>query len=89
MNKQREAALKTALGAVAAMPRPSVGNKIEDVAINLSTIVPTLQMCIETLPQDGRVGEVPEVLALCRNYLADQQQILEQIVEKSVGEARL
>ncbi len=54
---------------------------IEMVAINILTVVATLQMAIEGLPQDGRVGDIPDVLALCRNHLSDQKQKLEQIAE--------
>ena len=59
---------------------------VETVAINIETVVATLQMAIERLPQDGRVGDIPDVLALCRNHLSDQQQKLEEIVKG--GEAR-
>ncbi len=54
---------------------------IETVAINIETVVATLQMAIEGLPNDGRVGDIPDVLALCRNHLSDQQRELEQIAE--------
>ncbi len=54
---------------------------IETVAIRIETVVATLQMAIEGLPQDGQVGDIPDVLALCRNHLSDQQQELEDIVE--------
>ena len=54
---------------------------VETVAINIGTVVATLQMAIEGLPQDGRVGDMPDVLALCRNYLSDQQRELEEIAE--------
>ncbi len=54
---------------------------VETVAINIETVVATLQMAIEGLPNDGRVGDIPDVLALCRNHLSDQQRKLEQIAE--------
>ncbi len=54
---------------------------IETIAINIETVVATLQMAIEGLPNDGRVGDIPDVLALCRNHLSDQQRELEQIAE--------
>ena len=53
---------------------------VEMVAINIETVVATLQMVIEGLPSDGQyVGYIPDVLALCRNHLSDQQRKLEQI----------
>ncbi len=55
---------------------------VESVAISIGTVVATLQMAIECLPQDGRyVGEIPDVLALCRDHLLGQQRELEQIAE--------
>ncbi len=54
---------------------------VETVAINIETVVATLQMVTERLPSDGRVGDIPEVLALCMNHLSDQQRELEQIAE--------
>ncbi len=54
---------------------------IETIAINIETVVSTLQMAIEGLPNDGRVGDIPDVLALCRNHLSDQKRELEQISE--------
>ena len=54
---------------------------IETIAINIETVVATLQMAIEGLPNDGRVGDIPDVLALCRNHLSDQQRELEQVAE--------
>ncbi len=54
---------------------------VETVAINIETVIATLQMAIEGLPNDGRVGDIPDVLALCRNHLSDQQRELEQISE--------
>ena len=54
---------------------------VENVAINISTVVATLQMAIEGLPNDGRIGDIPDVLALCRNHLSDQQRKLEQIAQ--------
>ncbi len=54
---------------------------IETVAIRIETVLATLQMATERLPNDGRVGEVPEVLALCMNHLSDQKRELEQIAE--------
>ncbi len=58
---------------------------VETVAINIETVVATLQMAIEGLPNDGRVGDIPDVLALCRNHLSDQQRELEQIAEGLKG----
>ena len=58
---------------------------VETVAINIETVVATLQMAIERLPNDGRVGDIPDVLALCRNHLSDQQRELEQIAEGLKG----
>ena len=54
---------------------------VETVAINIETVIATLQMAIEGLPNDGRVGDIPDVLALCRNHLSDQKRKLEQIAE--------
>ena len=54
---------------------------VETVAIKIETVVATLQLAIERLPTDGRVGDIPDVLALCMNHLSDQQRELEQIVE--------
>ena len=54
---------------------------VETVAIRLQTVVATLQMAIEGLPQDGQVGEIPEVLGLCRDSLSERISDLEQIVE--------
>ena len=54
---------------------------IENVAIRIETVVATLQMAIERLPNDGRVGDVPEVLCLCMNHLSDQKQELYLIFE--------
>ena len=54
---------------------------VETIAINIETVIATLQMAIEGLPNDGRVGDIPDVLALCRNHLSDQQRELERIVE--------
>ncbi len=54
---------------------------VETVAINIETVIATLQMAIEGLPSDGRVGDIPDVLALCRNHLSDQQRELEQVAE--------
>ena len=55
--------------------------EVETVAIRLQTVVATLQMAIEGLPQDGQVGEIPEVLGLCRDSLSERITDLEQIVE--------
>ena len=54
---------------------------VETIAIKLETVVSTLQMAIEGLPQDGRVGEIPDVLALCRDSLSERQCELEEIAE--------
>ncbi len=54
---------------------------VEMVAVNIETVVATLQMAIEGLPNDGRIGDIPDVLALCRNHLSDQQRKLEQIAQ--------
>ncbi len=54
---------------------------VEMVAVNIETVVATLQMAIEGLPNDGRIGDIPDVLALCRNHLSDQQRKLEQIAK--------
>ena len=55
---------------------------VETIAIRLGTVVATLQMAIEGLPQDGQVvGEIPEVLGLCRDSLSERISDLEQIVE--------
>ena len=54
---------------------------IETVAINIETVVSTLQMVIEDMPSDGRSGQWPDVLALCRNHLSDQKRELEEIAE--------
>ena len=54
---------------------------VETVAIRIQTVVATLQMVLEGLPQDGRVRDIPDVLALCMNHLSDQQHELEQIAE--------
>ncbi len=54
---------------------------IETVALRIQTVGATLQMALEGLPQDGRVGDIPDVLALCRNHLSDQKRELEQIAE--------
>ena len=54
---------------------------VETVAINIETVISTLQMAIEVLPNDGRVGDIPDVLALCRNHLSDQKRMLEEIAE--------
>ena len=57
--------------------------EVETVAIRIHTVVATLQMTIERLPQDGQVvGEIPEVLGLCRDSLSDRIGELEQIVER-------
>ena len=54
---------------------------VETSAINIETVISTLQMAIEGLPNDGRVGNIPDVLALCRNHLSDQKRELEQIAK--------
>ena len=54
---------------------------VETIAINIETVISTLQMAIEGLPNDGRVGNIPDVLALCRNHLSDQKRELEQIAK--------
>ncbi len=54
---------------------------IEGVAIRIETVIATLQMTIEGLPNDGRVGDIPDVLALCRDHLSNQKRELEQIAE--------
>ena len=54
---------------------------IETVAFRIQTVGATLQLALEGLPQDGRVGDIPDVLALCMNHLSDQQRELEEIVE--------
>ena len=54
---------------------------VETIAIRIQTVVATLQMAIEGLPQDGQVGEIPEVLGLCRDSLSERITDLEQIVE--------
>ncbi len=54
---------------------------VENIAINIETVISTLQMAIEGLPNDGRVGDIPDVLALCRNHLSDQKRELERIAE--------
>ena len=51
---------------------------VETVAIRLQTVVATLQMVIEGLPQGG---EVLDVLGLCRDCLSDQKMELEKIAE--------
>ncbi len=54
---------------------------VETVAINIETVISTLQMVIEDMPQNGQAGQWPDVLALCRNHLSDQKRELEQIAE--------
>ena len=54
---------------------------IETVAIRIETVVSTLQMVIEEIPSDGKAGQVPDVLCLCRDFLSDQKRELEQIAE--------
>ena len=54
---------------------------VETVAIRIQTVVATLQMALERLPQDGRVGEIPDVIALCRDCHSDQRDELEKIAE--------
>ena len=54
---------------------------VEGVAIRIETVIATLQMTIEGLPNDGRVGDIPDVLALCRDHLSNQKRELEQIAE--------
>ena len=54
---------------------------VETVAIKIETVAATLQMALEGLPQDGRVGDIPDVLALCVDYLSAQKRELMQIVE--------
>ena len=54
---------------------------IETVAIRIQTVTATLQMALESLPNDGRVGDIPDVLALCVNHLSDQHRELYEIME--------
>ena len=54
---------------------------VENVAINLGTVISTLQMVIECNPRSMQHGDIHDVLALCRNHLSDQQRKLEQISE--------
>ena len=55
---------------------------VESIAIQLGSVVATLQMAIEGLPQDGQVvGEIPEVLGLCRDSLSERIYDLEKIAE--------
>jgi len=61
--------------------REDFPSAVEHVAIRIETVIETLQMVIEGQPQDGRAGHVPDVLALCRNHLSDQQRELEQIAK--------
>ncbi len=83
----RRAGLERLAGTGAAMSaRQYSPLDVETVAINIETVVATLQMVIEGLPQDGRIGDIPDVLALCRNHLSDQQRELEKITES--GKAR-
>ncbi len=62
---------------------------VEIIAIQLGSVVATLQMVIEGLPQDGQVvGEIPDVLALCRDSLSERACELEKIVESMTRDAR-
>ncbi len=54
---------------------------VETVAVNISTVVATLQMVIEDLPMNAKAAHASDVLALCRNHLSDQQRELEQIAK--------
>ncbi len=61
--------------------RQDFPSAVEYVAVRIETVIETLQMVIEGQPQDGRAGHVPDVLALCRDHLSNQQRELEQIAE--------
>ena len=61
--------------------RQDFPSAVEYVAGRIETVIETLQMVIEGQPQDGRAGHVPDVLALCRDHLSNQQRELEQIAE--------
>ena len=54
---------------------------VETVAINIETVISTLQMVIEDMPQNGQAGHTPDVLALCRDHLSNQKRELEQIAK--------
>ena len=54
---------------------------IETVAIRIQTVIATIQLAIDDLPNDGRVGDIPDVLALCVNCLSDQHRELYEIME--------
>ena len=41
----------------------------------------TVQLAIDDLPNDGRVGDIPDVPALCVNHLAAQHRELYEIME--------
>ena len=68
--------------------RQDFPSAVEYVAVRIETVIETLQMVIEGQPQDGRAGHVPDVLALCRDHLSNQQRELEQISEGLSREVR-
>ncbi len=54
---------------------------VESIAIQLGAVVSTLQMVIEDMPQNGQAGQWPDVLALCRDSIAERAGELEKIAE--------